>query len=93
MSTNGNGTYKTAVLSTGREVKVDVEAVRRDVKTRRDIKAIVNLPPGSDDYDRFLSKYSGISEDEIADLSIADFQLVDKLVGAALQELASPNSH
>lgn len=91
MSSNGNGTYKIAVLSDGREIKVDVEAVRRDIKTRHDIKAVISLPPGSDEYDKFLAKYSGLSFEDIDGLSIADFKAVDTAVGAALQELSSPN--
>lgn len=86
-----NGTYKIAALSDGREIKIDVEALRRDVKTRHDVKAIINLPPGSDDYDKFLAKYAGLSFEEVDALSIADFKAVDTAVGAALQELSSPN--
>lgn len=92
MSVNKNSEYKIARLSDGRDIKIDVEALRRDVKTRRDIKAIINLPPGSDDYDAFLAKYSDMATEDVIDLSIADFQAIDGAVSKALQELSRPNS-
>lgn len=83
--------FKIAKLSGGQVVQVDVEAMRRDIKTRRDVKTIVAMPSGSDEYDRFLAKYSGLSFDEIVDLSIPDWKEVDQAVAAALKDLSSPN--
>ena len=84
-------TFKIAKLSSGQTVQIDVETMRRDIKTRRDVKEVVNMPSGGDSYDCFLAKYSGMTMDEIVDLSIADWKEVDQAVAAALKDLSSPN--
>lgn len=80
-----------AVLSDGREVKMDVEKMQADIKTRHDIKVIIAIAPGSDDYDKFMAKYSGLTVEEVEALSIADFKAVDRAMGKALERVISPN--
>lgn len=85
-----NGTYKIAVLSDGREVKIEIERVRQIIKTRHDTKRFTNLK--DDDYDHAVAEFTGLTFEEIDAMSIEDFQKVDRALSEAIQERLSPNS-
>lgn len=86
-----NGTYKIATLSDGREIKVDIEAMRVGHRKVREIKAIAEMKPLSDAHLAWVSKYTGMSIDSLLDLDQEDFKLIDKALGAAMQEISGPN--
>ena len=79
-------------LASGKEIAVDVDMLRQDIKTRRDHKRIVGgLSAVKDEYDQFLAKYSGMTMEEVELLSPPDWKALDDLVSLGLRALFSPN--
>lgn len=86
-----NGKHS-VTLSTGDVVKVDIEAVRAGVKTRKDAKRIAALEGKSDAYDAMLAGFTDQSVEQLENMDLADWKAVDHAVGEAMKEVFGPNA-
>ena len=80
---------KFGAFTDGRDILVDVDQMKQDIKTRKDIKHFTAL--SGDAYDLFLGKYTGLTLEEIDALEIEDFKALDRAVGEALKTFIRPN--
>jgi hypothetical protein len=80
-------------LSDGTGVDFDVAALRKDVKTRRQLREITKIPGTSEAYDHLMAKYCNLDFDEISDLSNPDWKALNDAFNVAMQELFNPNSN
>lgn len=84
--------YTIARLSDGREVKIDIEAVLRDVRKRREFKELIKKMRESQDYyDSVLAKYSGLPVSDIEELDMRDWMAIDTALSKAFEKLNAPN--
>lgn len=89
--TNGSSGTKTITLpESGKEIVVDRNKMRDEIKTRKDLKRIQKMDKG-DEFDRWVCRYVDLSFEELEDLSIKDFDTVGRAVGEVMSELFSPN--
>lgn len=83
--------YHICKLSDGRDVQIDLEAIRVRLKTRRDLRWLARLSFTSDEYDAVIAGFCSLSEQEIGELLIADSQALEKAVGHAIQQMIGVN--